>query len=116
MSIHGLIKKMAVHRKKIDSAHNRSRSLTTPIILTPSDSSPQLNSQKKTLLYTTSQKKQSSKAIGGVSTKKSKFLLKADEGERLNCLIKLYLNTIIVKEALSGDEDSYSVQISRGAL
>ena len=76
-----------------------------PVTL-PDDPSPGDKPSKKTILYNTTKKKATGAAV---SSKKSKFLLQADEGERLNCLIKLTLDSIVVTKALAGEEDSYSV-------
>jgi len=43
-------------------------------------------------------------------------MLKTEEDERLDFLIKLTLENLIIAEALTGEEDSYSLQISRGPL
>ena len=95
LSIQGLVQRLAVHRKKIDISHNRSRSLTTPIIIAEEKPLGENISHKKTLLFNTARKKEP-----GV-TKKSKFLLQApEETERLECLFTLNLNQIIVAEAL----------------
>ena len=78
--------------------------------------SPQIEKKQKTLLFNTGKKRAANLGAAPLSSRKSKFLVQADEGERLDCLFKLNLNEIVVEQAFEGDEDAYSVQVCRGPL